>query len=70
MWSWWRSGGGDGGDSLFKGGSCNSCRSAIVKVAVGGVVVWGGCGGGGGCGGDGGGGGGGSGQDKSHNIHY
>ena len=31
---WWRSGGGGGGDSLCKGGSCNSCRSAIVKVAV------------------------------------
>ena len=35
----WCSGGGAGGDSLCKGGSCNSCRSAILKVAVGGVVV-------------------------------
>ena len=28
----WRSGVGSGGDSLCKGGSCNSCMSAIVKV--------------------------------------
>ena len=27
-WWWWlRSGGGSGGDSLCKGGSCNSCRN-------------------------------------------
>ena len=34
---WWNSGGGSGGDCIWKGGSCNSYRSAIVKVVV--VVV-------------------------------
>ena len=41
----WRSVGSGGGDSLCKGGCCNSFRSAIVKVVGGGGV--GGCGGGG-----------------------
>ena len=39
-WWWWQSGGSGGGDSLCKGSSCNSCRSAIVKCML--------CGGGGG----------------------
>ena len=30
-WWWWNIGGGGGGDSLCEGGSCNSCRRAIVK---------------------------------------
>ena len=30
----WRSGGSGGDDSLCKGCSCNSCRSATVKVVV------------------------------------
>ena len=33
LWCW-RSYGGGSGDSLCKGGSCNICRSAIVKVVV------------------------------------
>ena len=35
----WRSGGGAGVDSLCEGGSCNSCRSAIIKVMVVEMVV-------------------------------
>ena len=31
--------GGSGGDCIWKGGSCNSCRSAIVKAVVVVVVV-------------------------------
>ena len=33
-WWWCHSGGGGGGNSLFKGGSCNSCRSAIVRCTM------------------------------------
>ena len=43
----WCSGGGAGGDSLCKGGGCNSCRSGFsecvirgVGGVVGTVVVW------------------------------
>ena len=35
----WRIGGGACGDSLCKGGICNSCRSAIIKVIVVEMVV-------------------------------
>ena len=30
VYCWWRSGGGDGGDILCKGGSYYNCRSAIL----------------------------------------
>ena len=59
------------GDSLSKGDSCYSCRSATVKVVSCGGV--GGCDGSGGGGGDTGGGddgGWGCGQEKSPNNHY
>ena len=42
-WWWWQCGGSGCGDSLCKGSSYNSCRSAIVKC-----MLYGG--GGGGCG--------------------
>ena len=31
---WWHCRGGSGGDSLCKGGSCNSCRSALFKCMM------------------------------------
>ena len=31
---------GGGGDSLFKGGSCISCRSTMMKNLVVAVAVW------------------------------
>ena len=36
----WRGGGGSGGYSLCKGGSCNCFMSAIVRVVVAVVVMW------------------------------
>ena len=54
IWWWWcHSGGGACGNSLCKGGSRNSCRSAIVKCTIHGEG--GDEGGGGDGGGDGGG---------------
>ena len=36
----WHSDGDSGGDSLCKGGSCNSCRNAVAKVVVVGYWWW------------------------------
>ena len=74
MVCWRCSGGCGGGDRLCKGGSCNSCRSAIVKCMM--CGEYGGEGGGdcvGGCGGVfviGSGSGGGGGQETNHTKHY
>ena len=33
-WLFWGNGGGSGGDSICIGGSCNSCRSDIVRCIL------------------------------------
>ena len=75
-WWWWNIGGGGGGDNRCKGGSCNSCRRAIVKCKMcgengggGDGVFCGGCDGGIGSG-RGRGSGSGVDQEKKHNNHY
>ena len=46
--------GGNGGDNCWQGGSCNNCKSYIVKCTICSEFVYEYCGGGGGGSGDGG----------------